>query len=268
MVLTWGLSRFLAQGWSPMRMPRVWRASLIAVPMFLAMLLGACTREVDLHSGLNEADANEVVVALSVAGIDAHKAAAKQGFNVSVAQGRLSEAVAALRAQGLPRSGFARMGDVFKKDGMISTPMEERGRYLYALSQELESTLSQIDGVVLARVHPVLPERTLPGEPATASSCAVFIKHRPDFDTAIYEERIRQLVLSSIPGLAEATRTKVSVVFAPAETSITHGGTNREVPLWQMLAIWGLGAVLLLCGVGAAVLAWPRLRLSWQRMRT
>lgn len=197
-------------------------ARVLAAPVVLAVaLVAGCGREIELHSGLSEADANELVVALAAAGVQAGKNPVKQGFSITVPADQLSFAVSVLRSQGLPRFTFARMGDVFKKDGMISSPMEERGRYLFALSQELESTLSQIDGVVLAKVHPVLPERTFPGEAAQVSSCAVFIKHRADFDPVLYEDRIRQLVLAGIPGLGSAperdepARQRVSVVFSP-----------------------------------------------------
>jgi type III secretion protein J len=234
------------------------RGIAIGLTAFLCALMAGCGGEIELHSGLNEADANEVVAALTAVGIDPRKAQEKKGVSVRVPTAQLSAAVAALRAQGLPRNAFARMGEVFKKDGMISTPMEERGRYLFALSQELESTLSQIDGVILARVHPVLPERTLPGEPAQASSCAVFIKHRPDFDAVLYEERIRQLVAAGIPGLAQGGRTKVSVVFALAGAAGGSGSMSTESVSALMIGIWALCALAVLCIAALGLLAWPR----------
>jgi len=192
--------------------------SRLAVLLLCAALAG-CSDSVDLHTGLSERDANEVTAALLDNGIQGQKEAAnKQGFVVKVRKKDLAASVALLREHGLPRNAFSRMGEIFKKDGMISTPVEERARYLYALSQELENTLSQIDGVVLARVHPVLPERIVPGEPVQPSSCAVLIKHRPDWDAEAYEARIRSLVLASIPGLADLPQ-KISIVFVAATMS-------------------------------------------------
>lgn len=191
-------------------------------PALLVLALAGCNSSSELYGGLSERDANDIAAALSDHGIDARKSAqGKQLFSVSVPTSDFSRSVALLHAVGLPNSSFSRMGDVFKKDGMISTPTEERARFLYALSQELESTLSQIDGVVLARVHPVLPERVVPGEPVLPSSCSVLIKHVPGWDTAAYELRIRKLVLASIPGLAD-TPEKVAVVFVPSEAMALH----------------------------------------------
>lgn len=232
-----------------------------AMPLVLAATLAACSGSIDLYTGLSEKDANEVTAELDRHGLGASKVAAgKQLFAVRVPQDRFASAVAILQAAGLPRSSFMRMGDVFKKDGMISTPTEERARFLAALSQELESTLSQIDGVVLARVHPVLPERIVPGEPVLPSSCSILIKHAPGWNPAAYEDRIRKLVLASIPGLAEAPE-KVAVVFVPAD-DVAPVASAAKSPAGSTIG-WIAGALAVIAGIGA-----PAGWLLWQRRRS
>lgn len=229
----------------------------------LACVLAGCGARIDLYTGMSEQDANEVVSALMQAGVNSEKVATpKQGFTVKVDQHQMAKALSHLYNLGLPRSTYQRMGDVFKKDGVVSTPLEERSRYLYALSQELEQTLSQIDGVILARVHPVLPERLVPGEAAQPSSCSVMIKHRSDWDPALYEDRIRRLVVSSIPGLSRTPRSAVSIVFVPAapvEQTHTLGppsdtvARDMSMPWGRWLMIVCLAMVMLL---SSGVLAW------------
>src|SRR5690606_20471048 len=98
----------------------------------------------------------------------------------------------------------------------ISSPLEERARYIYALSQEISGTLSRIDGVVFARVHVVLPERGVAGEPGVQSTAAVFIKHQAGYDLDLLQPQIRRLVTNSIPGLSPE---RVSIVFVAAQSS-------------------------------------------------
>jgi type III secretion protein J len=49
------------------------------------------------------------------------------------------------------------MGKVFKREGFVSSPLEERARLVHAMSQEIANTINNIDGVVTARVHLVVP---------------------------------------------------------------------------------------------------------------
>ena len=230
-----------------MSQPGRWHPLFLMLVLSCGLSLSACTPTLDLYSGLSEQDANELIAALKEGGISSQKQAAKTGFIIKVPEAELASAVSLLRSQGLPRHAFVRMGDIFKKDGMISTPTEERGRYLYALSQELENTLTQIDGVILARVHPVLPERIVPGEPVQPSSCSVLIKHRPQWNPRLYEERIRRLLVSSIPGLTKALPTAVSIVFVPVQDDgddVSRVKTRSGVEGQHDLIRWG--AMLLL----------------------
>jgi len=134
---------------------------------------------------------------------------------VSIDAEQVGRAVTLLREKGLPRERFAGMGQVFKKEGLISSPLEERARYLYALSQELGATLTQIDGVIVARVHVVLPERGISGEVGIPSSAAVFIKHQDGYNLDTVLPQVRRLVTNSIPGL---TAEKVSIVLVGAQS--------------------------------------------------
>jgi type III secretion protein J len=228
----------------------------------LILLLSGCGSRIDLYTGLSEQDANEVVSALVQAGLESEKVAEpKHGFTVKVPKDELAVAVAHLYTLGLPRNTYQRLGDVFKKDSVVSTPLEERSRYLYALSQELENTLSQIDGVIMARVHPVLPERLVPGEPAQSSSCSVLVKHRIDWDPTQYEERIRRLVVSSIPGLARAPRSAVSVVFVPAvpaaETQAQHPlRTKSAQPAAPWVRWLMISSLALILALSSGFLVW------------
>jgi type III secretion protein J len=182
------------------------------------LLLTGCGSKANLQVGLNDADANEIVTLLSRYGIEAQKVTTKEGVTLTLDAGDISRATTAMQAAGLPRRSLSDLGQIFKKDSMISTPLEERARYIHGLSAELESTLQQFDNVIEARVHVVLPERIAPGEPVTPSSAAVFIKYHAPIDEDTMIPRIRQLVAASIPGLSgEGGRTKVSVVMAASE---------------------------------------------------
>lgn len=188
-----------------------------ALLLVMLFLLTGCDKPVILHTGINESDANEMLSELSKYRIDARKQMDKNGVAVLVNQTDLDRSVQILNARGLPHRSRTNMGEVFQKNGIISSPMEERARYIYALSQEVESTLAQIDGVVVARVHVVLPERVAPGEPVQPASAAVFIKYLNNLDPDSIEPRIRRLVTTSIPGLNGKGPDAVSVVFVPGE---------------------------------------------------
>ena len=191
------------------------------VILFVFLLcLSGCKTLVDLHTRMDERDANEVVAALLSKGIGAKKVQQKEGFSVLIDETDMARAVNLLNAQGLPRKKKTNMGEIFKKEGVISTPLEERARYIYALSQELELTLNEMDGVIAARVHVVLPERIAPGEPINPSSAAVFIKHELNYDPDIYTARVKQLIASSIPGLVSNEKDKIAIVYSASEKQL------------------------------------------------
>ena len=179
----------------------------------LIMFLGGCDR-VELYSNLDEQDANEMQAILLRQGIDCDKTSGKEmSRGLKVSKSQLSAAVEILKGYGYPRNKFTDLGTVFEKQGLVSSPHEDRIRYIYALSQEVAGTISQIEGVVRARVHIVLPENDPLSEYFQPSSASVFVKYRQNIDIGQFIHPIKQLVVNSIEGL---NYEKVSVVTFPS----------------------------------------------------
>ena len=166
------------------------------------MFLTGCDKEATLHAGLEEQQANLVMAALLDAGIECHKAPGEEGtWKVTVAETKFAEAVNLLGRQGLPRRSYQGVGEVFKKTGMISSPSEERIRFMDALAQDISRTISMIDGVFDARVHVVLPENDPFARNTLPSSAAVAIHSRWDADISDLVPSIKALVKNAIEGL-------------------------------------------------------------------
>ena len=192
------------------------RALATALALAAALVLTACDNsQTTLHSNLPEQQANLVMAALLDSGIPCHKAPGDEGtWNVTVSEARFAQAVNLLERRGLPRRDYQGLGEVFKKTGMISSPSEERIRFMDALAQDLSRTIAGIDGVVDARVHVVLPENDPFARNALPSSAAVAVRSRWDADISEYVPAIKGLVKNAIEGL---TADKIMVtVFQDA----------------------------------------------------
>jgi type III secretion protein J len=226
-------------------------------------LLAGCARQ-EIYGQLTERQANEMVAVLRNAGLPAHKEKRdKQFFALTTSNGEFARAVELLHAAGYPRDEHQSLGEVFKKEGFVSTPLEERARFMHALSQELSATIGKIDGVLVARVHLAVPEKDPLSDKPKNAAASVFIKHRAGMDLTNEVGRIKALVVNGMEGLPYEA---VTVVTFPAERwpAAAPAAALQAAPAplrgldTPLLASAGLGGTALLLGGGWWV---------WQRRR-
>lgn len=181
------------------RVSRRWLYGLLAVLMALA----GCKQV--LYSQLSEQEANEMFSVLALAGLDVAKTAAEKTWGIEVASNDIPMAMQVLAREGLPKNRYSTLGDMFKREGIVSTPTEERVRFIHGVSQELSRTLSMIDGVLAARVHIVLPQNDPLADRVKPSSASVFVRHRAEADMQASLTAIKSLVVRSVEGLTHDT---------------------------------------------------------------
>lgn len=252
------------------RAPRFDFVAWVFALLMVFSLAGCDSATSSLYRGLSETEANRLVSFLDRYEISASKTIERDGVTVFVPSADLARAARLSSRAGLPRADYKSFGSIFPKDGLISSPMEERARMTFAVSQQIEAMLSDIDGVVSARVNVVIPERRN-GRFSETPSAAVLIRHLDGLETDMLTGKIRRLVASSVPGLVDADPRQISISFVPvfrpdakeegagsssedanrAASGSSPGSSSGEER--QLFGGWpyvfGIVAALMICGV-------------------
>jgi type III secretion protein J len=173
----------------------------VGVALFaLLALLSACT--VPIAAGLEETDANRVVVALDRAAIEATKEAdpAVEGrFRVMVTRDDAARALGAMRNEELPRPHTPGVLDSLDKGALVPSAAQEHAQLVSGMAGDLARTLEGVDGVLSARVHlNVAAPDPLRLGPPPKTTASVLLEAR--------------LIAGGVPDLA---LQDVAVVFVP-----------------------------------------------------
>lgn len=198
----------------------------------MVLVLSGCGRETLLRD-LTERDANEIVAVLYSSSMEATKVVDPKGksFSVEVLSADLARAVAVLRALGLPKSPRANLNEVFRATGFAPTPFEERVRYLWGQAQELERTLSLMEGVLQTRVHVVTPDGDNKRTDMQQSKASVYLGYDDRYDIELLVPRIRKMVSDSVEGLAP---TRVEILAIPSRVDLK---VVTEVPIRRVVGV-------------------------------
>ncbi|WP_311969951.1 type III secretion system inner membrane ring lipoprotein SctJ [Pseudomonas baltica] len=243
------------------------RALRLTLMVVLTSLLQAC--DIDLYTNLGERDANAMLAVLLRDGIPAQRKIQDNGqLKLVVDEKRFAQAMAVLDDAGLPAQSFSNMGEVFKGNGLVSSPVQERAQMVFALSEELSHSVSEVDGILSARVHVVLPDNDLLKRVISPSSASVLVRYDPQTDINVLVPQIKTLIANGISGL-DYDRVSVTAIKARMPAS---GGTQPVMAsfmgLWMLeqdvsRARWLFGVLLVLAlGLGGFV-GWQ----AWSRRR-
>lgn len=160
-----------------------------------------------LYSNLSPEDASKVVDYLT-----SQKILYKiddGGQTIKVPREKVYEIRLALAGRGIPSSGLIGY-EIFDKTSMGMSEFMQKLNYKRALEGELARTISQLDGVEGARVHIVIPQKTIFKEEEKLPSASVVLKLRNG--AVISKENILSivnLVCGSVEGLQPS---KVSII--------------------------------------------------------
>jgi len=160
-----------------------------------------------LYASLPEAEKARVVEALRNGGVDV--TLDPSTGDVLVPTTDYHSARMMLAAQGLPESvpdGYASIGDI----PMGASRSVESVKIKQSQEIELARSIGEIDGVVAARVHLALPEKSVFARTAVPPSASVFLQLSNGRTLGIHQvNAIVHLVSSSIPSMAKSDVTIV-----------------------------------------------------------
>jgi flagellar M-ring protein FliF len=160
-----------------------------------------------LFTRLDTDDAAALVEELRSAHVPYELAAG--GTAVLVPGARLHELRLDMAAKGLPRGGGVGF-EIFDRQTFGTSDFVQQLNYRRALMGELARTISQLDSVESARVHIVMPERSLYSDRDEAARASVTVRLRPGRRLGRGQvDAVVHLVSSSVEGL---TADQVTVV--------------------------------------------------------
>jgi type III secretion protein J len=192
--------------------PPCWPAFSVAV----LFAFSGCS--VPIAGGLDDSEANRMVVALERARVEASKEldpTAEGKWRVEVERDDMPQALAVLRDEELPRAHPQGVLDALGKGALVPSEAAEHAQLIAGIAGELERSLQGVDGVLSARVHLNVPAPSPLREMVPPhGSASVLLAHR-GATPPLSADSVQRLVAGGVPGLLPAD-VAVVMVSRPA----------------------------------------------------
>jgi len=224
----------------------IWSALLLCI---VVPLLTACQSQKTIVNGLDEREANEILVYLASQGIGATKVPGKEAgggggakvqmWDITVNTEQATTAMALLNQAGLPRKKSQSLLGIFSGTGLVPSEMEQKIRYQAGLGEQIASIIRKIDGILDAEVQISFPEEDpLTGKTKGKITASVYVKHNGVLDdpNSHLVTKLKRLVAAAITGLDYDNVTVISD-RARAGESPSFGLTSAEEDK-QYVSIW------------------------------
>lgn len=221
--------------------------------MSLMLLLCACESQKTIVNGLDEKEANEIIVFLSTRGLGASKIKSTEVaaggskvtlWDIQVQQDQATEAMALLNQNGLPRRRGQNLLGLFANVGLVPSEMQDKIRYQAGLAEQIASTIRKIDGVLDADVQLSFPEEdplNPNAEKKQKISASVYIKHSGVLDdpNSHLVTKVKRLVAASITGLDFDNVTVIGdrARFSDLPSGILASALEEEK---QYVTVWSI----------------------------
>ncbi len=181
--------------------------ALVGGGLGVIMLRGESTDKALLFSGLDLEEAAEITTRLDTASIKYTLEGG--GSAIFIERAKVDEARMMLSEQGLPTRGSIGWEIFDKTDAFGATTFVQNVNKLRALEGELARSIGSLDMVKAARVHLVIPEQSLFKRDGNKPTASVILSLTGNSMTPEKVRAIRNLVASSVPGLAVEAITVV-----------------------------------------------------------
>ena len=187
------------------------RSLFVTFALLSFTTITACAGEIDIVHGLNELEANRILVVLGSQGIDATKIKEEARvitWAIIVSQSDAQRSLQILVENNLPQTRSTGLAEVYPAGGggLIPTKSEEKAKFMMAIQGEIERKLKTLPNVQQAHVSVVNPDKDVirdldtPPPPSTASVALVYNPGPKGGPPASIEE-IKNLVSASVEDL-------------------------------------------------------------------
>jgi type III secretion protein J len=224
----------------------------VVVLCFCLPLLTSCEGQKTIVNGLDEKEANEILVYLSTKGIDSVKVKQETAggggnkavlWDINVRTSHATEAMYLLNQQGLPRRRGQNLLSIFSTSGLVPSDMQEKIKYRAGLSEQIANTIRKIDGILDGEVQISFPEEDPlnPGQSKGKITASVYVKHSGVLDdpNSHLLTKIKRLVAASVTGLDYDNVTVIterSRLSEPTSLSSASMDENKQyVSIWTII---------------------------------